>query len=67
MASIQDYLKIMSTHQLKAILREECEGRGDLPVEVVLAICDLLAERDPALPPASQILRQLCRGYLAES
>lgn len=64
MSSMQDYLKIMSTHQLKAILREECEGRGELPVEAVLMICDLLAERDPALPPVSQILRQLCRCYV---
>ena len=64
MATIQEYCEMLSTSQLQALLREECEGRGRLTPEIILAICDILAGRDPSLPTAHQLLQTLCRSYL---
>ncbi len=64
MAAIQDYLQRLSTTQLQALLREECEGRGDLPMEAVLSICEVLSERNPKYPAAKDVILHLCRAYL---
>lgn len=64
MASLQEYCTMLSTSQLQALLREECEGRGSLPLEGILSICGILAQRDPKLPDVRQTLLQLCRTYL---
>ncbi len=64
MASLQEYLEMLSTSQLKAVLREECEGRGDLPPDALLTICRILSDRDTQLPSPKETLLNLCRSYL---
>ena len=61
MASLREYCEKMSDTQLQALLREECEGRGNLPREAVLTICEILAQRMPERPGVDSILRDLCR------
>ena len=65
MSSLQEYCKKLSTEQLEALLREYCEGSGDLSVDVALTICSVLAERDPQLPDAREAVRCFCRNYLS--
>lgn len=62
--SAQAYCERLSTSQLQALLREECAGRGDLPEDLILVICDILAQRDPSLPTAKQILLEIAARYL---
>lgn len=64
MATLREYCEKMSATQLRALLLEECEGRGSLPLESILMICDILARRDPEKPSVEQVLRDLCRVYL---
>ena len=64
MASMQEYCELLSTTQLQAILLEEFEGRGNLPMEAILTVCDALAKRDASLPAVHETLRSLCRAYL---
>lgn len=64
MATFREYCEMMSTEQLQAILREECDGHGNLPVQAILDICGILAERNPNKPDLDQLLRQLCAQYL---
>ena len=66
MASAIEYLEMLSTCQLQALLREECEGRGNLPRYAILDICDVLSQRLPDVPTVDQLLRQLCGQYLGE-
>ena len=66
MASAQEYLEMMSTRQLQAILREERNGQGNLPLYAVLDICEILSQRIPDAPGIDQLIRQLCRHYLME-
>ena len=66
MASIHEYCEMLSTSQLRALLREEYEGRGRLTTEVILLICGILAQRDPQLPPLEETIRSVCRPYLEE-
>ncbi len=64
MNSVKEYLQKLSTTQLQALLREECEGRGSLPVEAILSICEVMAERNAQYPAVKDIILQLCRCYL---
>ena len=64
MATLREYCEKMSDTQLQGLLREECEGRGSLPLEALLDICDILARRDPEKPSVESVLRDLCRVYL---
>lgn len=64
MASLREYCEMMSTEQLQALLREEYNGRGSLPMQAILDICDILSERDPDKPTVEQLLHQLCVQYL---
>ena len=66
MASVKEYLEMLSTSQLQALLREECEGKGNLPTEAILLICQTLSDRDPSLPTPRQILLNLCKCYLEQ-
>ncbi len=64
MATVQEYLRKLSTTQLRALLREECEGRGELPVLAILQICEVLSERDIKQPTVKEIILQMCMKYL---
>ncbi len=64
MASVKEYLEMLSTSQLQALLREECEGKGNLPLDAILLICQTLSGRDPTLPTPRQILLNLCQCYI---
>ena len=64
MASFREYCDKMSTSQLKALLQEEYSGKGSLPVEAILDICSILADRDPSKPSVEDLLRQMCKHYL---
>ena len=64
MASLQEYCEMMSTSQLQALLREEIAGRGRLPEETILLICDVLARREARFPPVKSVLQKLCQAYL---
>lgn len=64
MASLYEYLGTFSTSQLQGLLRDECEGRGTLPMDTILLICEILAQRDPELPSIKETLLNLCRSYL---
>ena len=66
MASLKEYCEKLSTRQLQALLREECEGRGNMTVDVILLICEILAERIPTKPPVIDKIHELCRCYLDE-
>lgn len=66
MCSFREYCEKMSTEQLKALLREEYEGRGSLPRLAILDICDALSGRDAGKPNLNQLLRQLCGLYLED-
>ncbi len=64
MASVREYLQKLATTQLQALLREECEGRGNLPIESILNICEVLTEREPGYPAVKDVILQLGRVYL---
>lgn len=64
MATVQEYLRKLSTTQLQALLREECEGRGALTEMTILELCEVLVERNQNLPTVKQTLLELCRAYL---
>lgn len=66
MASAKDYMEMMSTRQLQAILREECDGQGSLPLYAILDICEILSQRIPDALSIDCLVRQLCRHYLTE-
>lgn len=66
MASLKEYCEKLSTSQLQAILREDCEGRGNLTIDAILMICEILAKRNPAKPPVLDKIHELCRPYLDE-
>ena len=69
MASLKEYCEKLSTSQISptfALLREDCEGRGNLTVDTILLICDILAERIPTKPPVLDKIHELCRCYLDE-
>lgn len=66
MESAQEYMEMMSTRQLQAILREECDGQGSLPLYAILDICEILSRRIPDSPSIDQLIRQLCCQYLTE-
>lgn len=57
MASVREYCEMLSTSQLRALLQEEWEDRGKLPTDCILIICDILARRDPKLPPLRDAIR----------
>ena len=64
MASMQEYLSMMSTAQLKSLLRDESAGLGSLPVDAIFAICDILSQRDPDMPTLKTVIRKICEVYL---
>ena len=64
MASMQEYLSMMSTTQLKSLLRDECAGVGSLPVDAILAICDILSQRDLDMPTLKTVIIKICEEYL---
>ncbi len=64
MATLQEYLRKLSTSQLQALLREEIENRGALPEQAILELCEILSERNPNLPTVKQTLLSLCHAYL---
>ena len=64
MATFREYCDKLSTSQLEALLREEYLGKGSLPIEVILDICDTLSKRDPTKPSVDDLLRQMCKQYL---
>lgn len=64
MASANEYLEMMSTQQLQALLREEYNGRGSLPLLAILDICEILSRRLPDTPTVDQLVCQLCGQYL---
>lgn len=66
MPNAREYCEMMSTEQLQALLREEYNGRGSLPIPAILDICEILSQRDPEKPSAEQLIRQLCGQYLGE-
>ena len=47
MSTVREYCEKLTTGQLKAILRADCEGRNELEVDALLDICSILAEREP--------------------
>lgn len=63
MASIQEYLERRSDDELRGMLHAYCLGVNDLTADVVLAICNTLALRDPELPNPHDLFLSLCRMY----
>ena len=47
MATIREYLAKKSTEELQAILRADCRGRFEIPLDTVLLICDIIRDRNP--------------------
>ena len=64
MATLQEYCETLSTSQLQALLQEECAGRGSMPTETILMVCDILSRRNPTLPSLRDTLIALCHAYL---
>lgn len=64
MASWKEYCEKLSTTQLQSLIREECEGRGNLDLETLLQICQVLADRNDQWPSYRESVLQLCRNYL---
>ena len=67
MASVQEYCEMLSTSQLEALLLEEYNNRGALPMDVILLICQILSQRNPALPAIEDSLRELCKKYITNA
>ncbi len=66
MPTAQEYLQKLSITQLQALLREECDGRGSLPVEAILNICEILSERDLKYPKVKDMILHLCKDFLVQ-
>ena len=67
MASVQEYCEMLSTSQLEALLLEEYNNRGALPMDVILLICQILSQRNPALPSIEDSLRELFKKYITNA
>ena len=67
MASVEEYCEMLSTSQLEALLLEEYNNRGALPMDVILLICQILSQRNPALPAIEDSLRELCKNYITNA
>ena len=64
MATVREYCNKLSTSQLEALLREDCAGRGNLSMEAILIICDILVERNPSKTPVREKFLEFCKYYL---
>lgn len=66
MPSFREYCEKLSTEQLRALLREEYNGRGSLHIFTILDICEILSQRLPDVPTVDQLIHQICGQYLGK-
>lgn len=65
MSSIQQYFEKKSTEELQGILQGHCIGTIDLPIDTILLICRIIAERDPLKPNVKEEFNRFCEHYLS--
>lgn len=63
MADLQEYIKKRSDKELRGIINSYCLGTISLSADIVLEICNTLAQRDPHLPNPCALFFSLCRMY----
>lgn len=56
----------LSTEALNQMLREDFTGQAPLPVDTILRICTILAERSPRPGAAEEALRSFWKDYSPE-
>lgn len=64
MADLRQHFESMSSEQLTHLLREDCAGRQELPLETLILICNILAERDPHKTDVKGAYRRFIQYYL---
>ena len=67
MASIREYLEKKETEELRGILRADCRGRFEIPLDAVLLICDITRERNPRKPDPWQAYSEFLEQYLTDT
>ena len=66
MHSLENYLRRQSTELLESIIQADCEENAGYPPEVILAVCKVLAERNPPGKSAEEMYREFLRFYGVE-
>ena len=67
MASIREYLENKEAEELQGILRADCRGRFEIPLDTVLLICDIIRERNPWKPDPWQAYGEFLENYLTDT
>lgn len=67
MATIREYLAKKSTEELQAILRADCRGRFEIPLDTVLLICDIIRDRNPRKKDPWQAYGDFLEHYLTDT
>lgn len=67
MATIREYLAKKSTEELQAILRADCLGRFEIPLDTVLLICDIIRDRNPRKKDPWQAYGDFLEHYLTDT
>ena len=67
MASVRQYLEKKSTEELQAILRADCRGRFEIPLDTVLLICDIIRDRNPRKKDPWQAYGDFLEHYLTDT
>ena len=67
MHSVESYLRRQSTERLELILRRDIEGIEECPLDILLLVCQILAERNPPPPKsAKEMYQQFLQFYCPE-
>lgn len=66
MHGIENYLRRLSTEQLSTIIREDCEGPAQYSPEVIMKVCEILAERNPVIQSAEEMFQEFLHYYAVE-
>ena len=64
MVNIQEYFEQLSTAQLEQLVRDDLDGRQALPLDLLLLVCGILAQRDPPKKSAEEAFRDFLEHYL---
>ena len=67
MASIREYLEKKPTEELQGILRSDCRGRFEIPLDTVLLICDIIRSRNPWKQDPWQAYGEFLEHYLEDT
>ena len=66
MSSLREYFEKMETEELQGILRSDYLGVVELPLDTILMICQILADRNPNKPDVKAAWRRFLKYYLEQ-